>query len=140
MNKDAVMSSEEDADTPVEPHSGRRNADEHLKPTSSFVRATRNGYAEVRANRQGRSLRNPTPDPGGAFLPGVPFQRIADSESSEGTRDNIQEAIFKANSTHQPVKDVLIARGEDPVTEIPEHFVIRKDLLERKPEIDRIWA
>jgi uncharacterized protein (DUF342 family) len=31
---------------------------------------------------------------------------------------------------------VCIAQGTPPVTQIPEHFVIRKDLLERKPEID----
>ena len=50
--------------------------------------------------------------------------------------DVIQETIFKANTTHDTISDVVIARGIPPVTEIPEHFVIRKDLIERKPEID----
>lgn len=50
--------------------------------------------------------------------------------------DIIQETIFKTNTTHTPEKNIEIAKGIVPVSEIPEHFVIRKDLVERKPEID----
>lgn len=115
---------------------------DHTETDILYIRQgdQKDGYAEVRVQTDKAAAYATLypPTPGGAFLTwGTVSQRIADFGIIRGVlEDNIQEAIFKANSTHQPVKDVLIARGEDPVTEIPEHFVIRKDLLERKPEID----
>lgn len=49
--------------------------------------------------------------------------------------EQIQASILTANTTKK-VQKILIAQGEAPVQEIPEHFVIRKDLITRKPEID----
>lgn len=78
------------------------------------------------------------PTPGSSFLT---YSNVASRLDENGIRhgvlhDAIQNAIFQANSTHSPVKNVIIAQGNLPVTEIAEHFVLRRDLLERKPEID----
>lgn len=78
------------------------------------------------------------PSPGGAFLTYELFAlRLEDYGITTGVlTDTIQESIFKTNSSHAPVNNIIIARGKPSVTEIPEHFIIRRDLLERKPEID----
>ncbi len=78
------------------------------------------------------------PSSGGSFLtyPNV-AQKLNDNGIITGVlHEVIQETIFTVNTTHETIKDVVIARGIAPVTEIAEHFVIRKDLVERKPEID----
>lgn len=78
------------------------------------------------------------PVSGGDFLtyPNVTAKLEENGIITGVLHDVIQETIFKANTTHDTISNVVIARGIPPVTEIPEHFVIRKDLIERKPEID----
>lgn len=78
------------------------------------------------------------PSSGGSFLtyPNV-AQKLEDNGIITGIlHEVLQESIFTVNTTHTAVKEVIIARGISPVTEISEHFVMRKDLVERKPEID----
>ncbi len=78
------------------------------------------------------------PGPGGAFLTyTMLLAKLEDHGISTGiVHEDIQNALLLSNSTHTSVKNCLIAKSTAPITEIPEHFVIRKDLLERKPEID----
>jgi uncharacterized protein (DUF342 family) len=100
----------------------------------------KDGYAEVTVSPQAMSAVASfyPPIPGGAFLT---YQTVAAHLEDNGIRsgvlhDVIQETILKTNSTHQPVKNIVIAQGTPAKDEIPEHFVLRKDLLDRKPEID----
>lgn len=101
---------------------------------------TRDGYAEILINADSSSALAAffPPSPGGSFLTYANVaSKLADFGITTGVlHDSIQDALFKANSTHKPVKNCLIAQSSVPITEIPEHFIIRKDLLERKPEID----
>ena len=100
----------------------------------------KDGYAEVSvsADKMAVVANFYPPVPGGQFLTWQNISaRLEDFHITNGIlHDVIQSSIFKTNSTHQPVKGIIIAQGTPPVTEIPEHFVLRKDLLERKPEID----
>ena len=101
---------------------------------------SKDGYAEVIISEDKLSAIATfyPPSPGGTFLTyGTVCERLGENGIISGVlNETVQEAIFKANSTHLAVKNIIIARGSLPVTEIAEHFVIRKDLLERKPEID----
>jgi uncharacterized protein (DUF342 family) len=101
---------------------------------------SKDGYAEVTVAPDGTSVSASfyPPAPGGAFLT---YPACAAKLDEQGIRvglihEMIQESILKAKSTHAPVKNVIIARATPPITEIPEHFVVRKDLIDRKPDID----
>ncbi len=98
------------------------------------------GYAEVTIAPDGSHAMAALypPGPGGAFLTYTTLlAKLEDRGITTGIlHEDIQNALLLANSTHSPVKNCIIARNSPPVTEIPEHYVIRKDLLERKPEID----
>ncbi len=98
------------------------------------------GYAEVTIAPDGSSAMGSLypPATGGAFLTYTTLlAKLEDHGINSGIlHEEIQNALLLANSTHSPVKNCILARYTAPVTEIPEHFVIRKDLLERKPEID----
>ncbi len=101
---------------------------------------SKDGYAEVTVAPDGASVSASfyPPAPGGAFLT---YPACAAKLDEQGIRfglihEMIQESVLKANATHTPVKNVIIARASPPVTEIPEHFVVRKDLIDRKPDID----
>lgn len=78
------------------------------------------------------------PSSGGSFLtyPNV-AQKLEENGVITGVlHEVVQESIFTVNTSRTAVKNVVVARGVPPVTEISEHFVMRKDLIERKPEID----
>jgi uncharacterized protein (DUF342 family) len=100
----------------------------------------KDGYAELVISPKGESAVATLypPSPGGSFLTYPLFtEKLESLGIVHGVdHDAIQEAIFRTNTTHAPVKSVVVAASTQPVTEIPEHFVIRKDLLDRKPEID----
>jgi len=100
----------------------------------------KDGYAEVTvtANADSAVANFYPPAPGGSFLTYAAFSaKLEDNRITVGVlHDAIQESILKTNSTHTAVYQVLIAQWQAPHNEIPEHFVIRKDLLERKQEID----
>ncbi len=115
----------------------RNNADSLI-----YIRqgGPQDGYAEVMVSDKGMEARATFYPPaiGGAFLV---YNTVTDRLEANGIihgidHDAIQNAILQANSSHSPVKNISIARATGPVTEIPEHFIIRKDLVERKPEID----
>jgi uncharacterized protein (DUF342 family) len=100
----------------------------------------KSGYADVKIASDGTSATASffPPMPGGDFLA---YPLVAEKLNAAGIvagvlHDAIQDAILRTNSAHAPVKDVPIAQAERAVPEIPEHFVIRKDFLDRKPEID----
>ena len=100
----------------------------------------KSGYADVKiANDSTSATATFFPSmPGGDFLT---YPLIAERLNAAGIvagvlHDAIQDAILRTNSTHTPVKDVLIAQAERATPEIPEHFVIRQEFLDRKPEID----
>jgi len=100
----------------------------------------KDGYAEVVVDPEGKYATAAIypPMPGGAFLT---YPKVAEKLEAAGIvngvlHDAIQDAILKANSSHSSVKNVTVAACSHPVDEIPEHFIIRKDLLEKKPEID----
>jgi len=121
--------------------SDAKQADE-TQPEILYIRQgdQKDGYAEVSvgADKMRATANFYPPAPGGQFLtyPNI-AARLGDFNITAGVlHDLIQSSIFQANSTHLPVKGVVIAQGTPPVEEVPEHFVIRKDLLERKPEID----
>jgi uncharacterized protein (DUF342 family) len=101
---------------------------------------SKDGYTEVTvaADKLSALANFYPPSPGGAFLtyPNVASRLDENGIVSGLLHEAIQEAVFKANTTHLPVKNILIAQGNLPVTAIAEHFVIRKEFLERKPEID----
>lgn len=98
------------------------------------------GYAEVSISSDKNSAIASfyPPIPGGSFLTFPAFTaRLEDFGITTGIlQEAIQNSILQANTTHLPVINVLVAQGTRPITQIPEHFVIRKDLVERKPEID----
>jgi Predicted polymerase, most proteins contain PALM domain, HD hydrolase domain and Zn-ribbon domain len=100
----------------------------------------KDGYADVQISADGTSAIASfyPPVPGGQFLTYVLFStRLEDNGITTGVlSEAIQNGILAANTTHTPVRNVIIARSTPPTDEIPEHFIIRKDLLERKPEID----
>jgi len=100
----------------------------------------KDGYAEITisSNADSAIANFYPPSPGGSFLTYALFAaKLEDSRISVGVlHDVIQESILKANSSHAPIYQIPIAQWTPPHNEIPEHFVIRKDLLERKPEID----
>lgn len=107
-----------------------------------FIRQgdAKDGYAEIKVTPDGSSAMASfyPPSSGGAFLT---YSNVSTKLEEQGIihgvlHDVLQDVIFRTNSTHQSITNVIIAQGNDPVTETPEHFVIRKDLLERKPEID----
>jgi uncharacterized protein (DUF342 family) len=115
---------------------------EHADNTILYIRQgdQKDGYAEVSFTPDGMSATASffPPIPGGAFLT---YPLVAQTLEQNGIvngvlHDSIQKSILDANSSHTPVKTVAIAKGTPPETEIPEHFVLRKDILERKPEID----
>ena len=63
---------------------------------------------------------------------------LSDRRISHGVDwDVISEAVFKCNTEFEPVTDVVIARGAEPVDEIPEHLEIEKDLSRKENEKDR---
>ena len=100
----------------------------------------KDGYAEITIAEDGSEAIASffPPNHGGEFLtyPNV-AQKIEENGITHGVlHEAIQDAILKANSSHTPVKSVVIAQSVPPSPEIPEHFVIRKEFLERKPEID----
>lgn len=115
---------------------------EPLDGATIFIRQgdTNDGYAEVvvSADRKKATAHIYPPIPGGSFLTAPTFLgKLADVGITAGIhQDAVESAIFKANSTHEPVRDTVIAQAVDPVTEIPEHFLMRRDFLERKPEIN----
>lgn len=136
------MSSEEIGDT----ISGIPVSDEQTKPNNTnsqiFIRqgGPQDGYAEVVVSDKGMEARSTfyPPAVGGAFLV---YNTVTDRLEANGIvygidHDAIQNAVLQTNSSHAVVKNISIARATNPVTEIPEHFIIRKDLIERKPEID----
>jgi len=110
--------------------------------TILFIRQgdQKDGYAEVVIDPDGKYATAAfyPPTPGGAFLTyPTAIAKLEDSGVKAGIlNDAIQDAILKANSSHSSVKNVTIAACVPAADEIPEHFIIRKDLLERKPEID----
>ncbi len=100
----------------------------------------KDGYSEVHIASDASSAMASfyPPSSGGSFLT---YSKVAEKLSENGIttgvmHDVIQDSVLKANSTHLHVKNILIAQSTVPITEVPEHYVIRKDLLERKPEID----
>ena len=115
---------------------------ESTENTTIFIRQgePKDGYAEVVVDPEGKAAVAAIypPAPGGAFLTYATFAgKLEDNGISTGVlHDAIQEGILRANSTHTPVYGLTIARGTDAVQEVPEHFILRKDLLDRKPEID----
>lgn len=114
--------------------------------TSLYIRQgdQKDGYAEVVVSGDGTAALATfhPPAPGGSFLVyGTVALRLEEAGITSGVlHDAIQNALLKANSAHEAVRDVLIAQGIPPENEIPEHFYIRRDLLERKPEIDPALA
>jgi len=98
------------------------------------------GYAEVviNADRTRAIAHFYPPIPGGAFLMAPVFKgKLAEAGITHGIdHEAVDEGIFKANSTHESVRDVIVAQAVEPVTEIPEHFMMRKEFIDRKPEID----
>ena len=99
----------------------------------------KDGYAEITVNPDGNFATASIypPAPGGAFLTYDVFAgKLEENGITSGILcDDIQNAILKANVTHTPQHNVIIARSIAPVTEIPEHFVMRKEFLDERPEI-----
>jgi len=100
----------------------------------------KSGYADVKIANDNASATASffPPMPGGDFLA---YPLVAERLNAAGIvagvlHDAIQDAILRTNSTHSPVKDVMVAQAVRATPEIPEHFVIRKEFLDRKPEID----
>ncbi len=124
------------------PQVGDERVNETRDETILFIRQGDNntGYAEVRVSpdRKKAIAHFFPPVASGAFLTAPVFGgKLAEAGITHGLRqDAIDEAIFKANSTHEAVRDVTVAQGTEPVTEIPEHFTLRKEFLDRKPEIN----
>lgn len=129
-------------ETPVSDSTNDGEHDDNCKDTVLYIRQgdQKDGYAEVSFAPDCMSATATfyPPVPGGAFLTyPLVSQTLAQNGIVNGVlHDAIQKAILDANSTHTPVKNALIAKGTPPTTEIPEHFVLRKDILDRKPEID----
>lgn len=107
-----------------------------------FIRQNdpKDGYAELRvaADKSAVMATFYPPSPGGEFLT---YHKVTQKIDEMGINtglmhDVIQDAILKTNTTRQPVKNCLIAKSSVPISEVPEHYLIRADLLERKPEID----
>lgn len=101
---------------------------------------TNDGYAEVIVSPDRKKVLAHfyPPIPGGAFLTAPTFLgKLSDAGIINGiVQSSVEEAIFKANASHETVRDVTVAQGIEPVTAIPEHFMMRKEFLDRKPEID----
>lgn len=120
----------------------KKEQQETLKDESLFIRQgdTNDGYAEVivSGDKKRVTAHFYPPIPGGAFLTAPTFLgKLADSGIVFGIdQEAVQAAVFKCNSTHEPLRDVIVARSQESVTEIPEHFMMRKEFLERKPEIN----
>lgn len=51
--------------------------------------------------------------------------------------DVIQEAALECNLNHRVIKDVIIAKGDQPVAEVPEYFELEASLSSAKQSIDR---
>ena len=121
---------------------GDEKKDSDSENTVLYIRQgdSKDGYAEITVMGEAMSASASfyPPITGGAFLNYPNFAaKLEENGIVAGVlSDLIQESILRANSTHEPVKDVIIAQGTPAIPEIPEHFVIRKDLLDRKPEID----
>lgn len=115
---------------------------ETTENTTIFIRQgdQKDGYAEVIVDPEGKAATATIFPPAldGAFLTyGVFAAKLEDNGITTGVlHDAIQDGILQANSTRSIVRNLLVARGTDPAQEIPEHFILRKDLLDRKPEID----
>jgi uncharacterized protein (DUF342 family) len=137
--EEKATSGAESAEAKSEPKGGE-NADQNN--LTLFIRQgdQKSGFAEVTLAPDGMSAI-------ATFYPSAPmgdfltYPLVAERLDAAGIvygvlHDAIQDAILKANSTRTPVRDVLIAQATRPAPEIPEHFVIRKDFLDRKPEID----
>ena len=75
------------------------------------------GYAEVTVSpdRKKAVAHFYPPIPGGAFLTVPVFLgKLADAGIIHGIQQTaVEEAVFKANSTHEPVRDVVIALGTE---------------------------
>lgn len=50
--------------------------------------------------------------------------------------EKVDRAIERCNSELVPITDVIIARGDRPVEQVPEHLVLEKHLLERPPVLE----
>jgi hypothetical protein len=51
--------------------------------------------------------------------------------------DAIQEAALECNLNHRVIKDVLIAKGDNPTAEIPEYYELEETLQSAAKTIDR---
>lgn len=120
------------------------NEEQQLKQENTilYIRQgdPKDGFAEVAVSPDALSVSANFYPPSSRGTP-LTYPNIAQKLEENGIitgvlHDVIQEALLKTNTTHEPVKNIVIAKGIPPVAEIPEHFVIRKDLIERKPEID----
>ncbi len=115
---------------------------ENQENTILYIRQgdPKDGYAEITVHG-GALVATATfypPATGGSFLTyGLVSQRLEENGIIAGIlHDAIQESILAANSSHKPVKEVTIAQSTPPVTGIPEHYLIRQDLLQKPPKID----
>jgi uncharacterized protein len=113
-----------------------------IESTILYIRQgdQKDGYAEITVAPDGNSAIASffPPAPGGSFLLYEnAIARLEDSGITNGIlHDAIKDAIFKTNTTHSAIRNILIAQGTPSKDEIPEHIILRKDLLERRPEID----
>lgn len=131
---------ENGAANPEKPVTGSPESGE--KALSLIIRQSdqKSGYAEVSIASDGISVLASfyPPSQNGDFLTyPLVAQKLEEAGIVSGIiHEAIQDAILKANSGRIPVKNIIIAQSIRPTPEIPEHFVIRKDFLDRKPEID----
>ncbi|MDZ7793182.1 MAG: flagellar assembly protein A [Spirochaetia bacterium] len=74
---------------------------------------------------------------GELISPKVVESQLVDKEISYGIDwDTIQKTLFTCNTERRQISGVIIARGKTASPEIPEHLLLRKDLIkptEEKP-------
>lgn len=143
---ESALSPNDQADTGTDTAAAKGGANDGENPNQSnltlFIRQNdqKSGFAEVTLAPDGMSAIatfHPSAPMGDFLTYPVMTERLDAAGIVFGVlHEAIQDAILKANSTRTSVRDVIIAQATRPLPEIPEHFVIRKEFLDRKPEID----
>lgn len=102
----------------------------------------KDGWAELTISADKMTVRATIHPPvsGGYFLNAQQiFAKLDELEINHGILfEIIQNAVLDANSKKKPVKNIIIAKGDPVVSEIPEHFVFRKDLVEKKMDLQDV--
>ena len=112
-----------------------------LESIEKAVDLQTNGYAEILISEdEMQAVANFFPPSEGMepFKTDDVAELISDSQIGQGVDwDVIGEALFKCNTEFEPVTDVVIACGSEPIDEIPEHLEIEKELLRKETDRDR---